>query len=155
MEILIESEYKGMRRKHKKKTGIIIICVICAIAIVGLLMYIFLQQWTWKGYSRNLNLSISEDKGLQMIHKDEESTIYTYNLEECYITVFSSGAAIDLEEALGKYISLSQILKNMSREEKEEMILYKGEAYQIIQLDNIYIICGLNQKAEEIANLIH
>lgn len=117
-------------------------------------MYIFLQQWTWKGYSRNLNLSISEDKGLQMIHKDEESTIYIYNLEECYITVFSSGAAIDLEEALGKYISLSQILKNMSREEKEEMILYKGEAYQIIQLDNIYIICGLNQKAEEIANLI-
>ena len=34
------------------------------------------------------------------------------------------------------------------------MILYKGEAYQIIQLDNIYIICGLNQKAEEIVNLI-
>lgn len=141
------------KNKNSKKAHIAIAIYAAAVTAVVLMLCLYLQQWNLKGYSKLLNITISEDAGLQEIYKTDDCTVYTYQLAECSSIDFLTGNQVNLEAVLEDGISLKELTACLDKTETDSLIVYKGENYQIVQNGTEYIICSLFHEPAMIASL--
>lgn len=134
-------------KKKVKKYYLIGIGMIFVVSVL-VLTYAFKSQWNLNGYSKKINVEICSGKGFQKIYFHDANIVYTYDLGECYTTMFLSGKRVDLEEILGEGLSLRDITGCMKKEKINELIVYCGENYQLIQIGTNYIICDLSLEVE-------
>lgn len=141
----------------KNKRSIIIIGTICTscicifIAVVFIIRYNFLLQYTPNGISRYIHISTDESTGKELIFDNSEYTIYTFQIKDAYfIDVYAN--EINLYEAMeNKKITMEEMIeKGKLVYEKDDIKQYKFEQYQIFLDGNECIVTPYYTKMEDI-----
>ncbi|MBQ7434093.1 MAG: hypothetical protein IJV50_11650 [Lachnospiraceae bacterium] len=139
-----------------RKAGKIVLgCVIALVVVgVGLTAYVASQQWTWKGYSRLVGITIAQEKELEQIYEGTDGNVYTYGLTACDVGKFIDGSHVALTEALEDGLTTKDMIKYMKKKNVDGLTVYEGEAYQIIQSDADFILSDRSAAPVEVVKLV-
>lgn len=123
--------------------GIGIICfVLVSIIIVNVLFH---TQYNSKGISRLVGITIDRSHPKELVYQNSKSSVYTFHLKEADLEKIDANR-INLHDALStNQISIQELISACKLYyDKNNIKKYKAENYQIISVNNEYIIAPLD-----------
>ena len=110
------------------------VCILCGITML------FRQQYAASGYSRRLNISYDESKGLELLAENDECKVYLYGISECKVTIAKNGESVDLKDVLFDKLSIDDLTSCLDEQAGENGKIYVAENYVISVNQNEYVI---------------
>ncbi len=124
----------------KKRTLAIGLGVLGIIIILFAGISLFSAQWNINGYSKYINIEVNGKQELKKVASDGDMEVYTYNLDDCYVTRFISGKSSKLQDVMFKKISLKDLTRSLKESKEEDFDVYEAENYKIYVAANKAII---------------
>ena len=124
----------------KKRTLAIGLGVLGIIIILFAGISLYSSQWNINGYSKYINIEVNGKQELKKVASDGDMEVYTYNLDDCYVTRFISGKSSKLQDVMFKKISLKDLTRSLKESKEEDFDVYEAENYKIYVAANKAII---------------
>lgn len=124
----------------KKSTLAIDLGVLGIIIILFAGISLYSSQWNINGYSKYINIEVNGKQELKKVASDGDMEVYTYNLDDCYVTRFISGKSSKLQDVMFKKISLKDLTRSLKESKEEDFDVYEAENYKIYVAANKAII---------------
>lgn len=124
----------------KKSTLAIGLGVLGIIIILFAGISLYSSQWNINGYSKYINIEVNGKQELKKVASDGDMEVYTYNLDDCYVTRFISGKSSKLQDVMFKKISLKDLTRSLKESKEEDFDVYEAENYKIYVAANKAII---------------
>ena len=124
----------------KKSTLAIGLGVLGIIIILFAGISLYSSQWNINGYSKYINIEVNGKQELKKVASDGDIEVYTYNLDDCYVTRFISGKSSKLQDVMFKKISLKDLTRSLKESKEEDFDVYEAENYKIYVAANKAII---------------
>ena len=124
----------------KKSTLAIDLGVLGIIIILFAGISLYSSQWNINGYSKYINIEVNGKQEFKKVASDGDMEVYTYNLDDCYVTRFISGKSSKLQDVMFKKISLKDLTSALKENKEEDFDVYEAENYKIYVAANKAII---------------
>ena len=115
----------------KKSTLAIGLGVLGIIIILFAGISLYSSQWNINGYSKYINIEVNGKQEFIKVASDGDMEVYTYNLDDCYVSKFISGKSSKLQDVMFKKISLKDLTSALKESKEEDFDVYKAENYKI------------------------
>lgn len=123
----------------KLKTVIIIwLSIVILVGAVGL--FIFNQEWNWKGYSNYLGIDPWGSAGLTLLAENEETSVYTYHIGICSIKKIGEEKPIPLKDLLFDEVTVEDLTRKLKNISEDGVQGYEAEGYKIYVMGKNYVI---------------
>lgn len=124
----------------KKSTLAIGLGVLGIIIILFAGISLYSSQWNINGYSKYINIEVNGKQEFKKVASDGDMEVYTYNLDDCYVSKFISGKSSKLQDVMFKKISLKDLTSALKENKEEDFDVYEAENYKIYVAANKAII---------------